>query len=54
MGAPEIRLFLSHLIVAEQISAATWEVALGALLFLYREVLKRSLPELDGPQTKEL
>jgi len=43
MGEPEIRQFISHLAVKEQISASTQTVALSALLFLYRDVLKQEL-----------
>jgi hypothetical protein len=44
MAEPEIRQFISHLAVDAKISASTQTVALSALLFLYREVLKRDLP----------
>ena len=47
MGEPEIRQFLAHLAVDLQVSASTQTVALSALLFLYRAVLKRSLPYLE-------
>jgi hypothetical protein len=39
MGADEIRQFLSHLAVEGGVSASTQNVALCALLFLYRDVL---------------
>ena len=47
MGEPEIRQFLAHLAVDLQVSASTQTVALSALLFLYRAVLKRALPYLE-------
>jgi len=47
MGAPEIQTFLPHLAVDGQVTASTQNVALQALLFLYRRVLKQTLPELD-------
>lgn len=47
MAEPEIRQFISHLAVDAKISASTQTVALSALLFLYREVLKRDLPFID-------
>ena len=47
MAEPEIRQFLSHLAVRLNVSASTQTVALSALLFLYRDVLKRSLPYID-------
>ena len=47
MAEKEIREFISHLAVNAKISASTQTVALSALLFLYREVLKRDLPYID-------
>lgn len=47
MAEPEIRAFLAHLAVNLGVSASTQTVALSALLFLYREVLKRDLPFID-------
>lgn len=44
MGEEEIREFISDLAVNAKISASTQTVALSALLFLYRDVLKRELP----------
>jgi len=46
MGAPEIRAFLISLAVEGQIAASTQNVALQALVFLYRHVLKQPLPAL--------
>ena len=46
MGEGEIRQFISHLAVDAKISASTQTVALSALLFLYREVLKKELPSV--------
>ncbi len=48
MGVPEIRAYLSHLAVEGQVAASTQNVARSALLFVYREVLKIDLPELDS------
>jgi integron integrase len=44
MGENEIRAFISHLAVEDGVAASTQTVALGALLFLYRDVLKQELP----------
>jgi integron integrase len=44
MGEAEIRAFISHLAVEGGITASTQTVALSALLFLYRDVLKKDLP----------
>jgi integron integrase len=46
MGAEEIRAFLTHLAVHDQVAASTQNSALCALLFLYREVLKQTFPDL--------
>jgi len=43
MGVPEIEAFLTHLAVEERVAASTQNQALNALLFLYREVLKKDL-----------
>jgi integrase len=47
MAETEIRQFISHLAVDAKISASTRTVALSALLFLYRDVLKRDLPYIN-------
>jgi integron integrase len=46
MGAAEINAFLTHLAVADNVSASTQNQALSALLFLYRHVLGRPVGEL--------
>jgi integron integrase len=43
MGEPEVGAFLSHLATAGHVSAGTQNLALAALLFLYRDVLDRDL-----------
>ena len=48
MAETEIRQFISHLAVDTRISASTQTVALSALLFLYRDVLKRDLPYIEN------
>lgn len=50
MGADEIRLFLSHLAVEGRVAASAQNVALCALLFLYRDVLRVDLPYVEGIQ----
>ncbi|MGF1498802.1 MAG: integron integrase, partial [Elainellaceae cyanobacterium] len=47
MGAAEIRAYLSHLAVERNVAPSTQTVALSALLFLYRHVLKVDLPYVD-------
>ena len=46
MGAQEIRAFLAHLAVHDHVAASTQNVALHALVFLSRAVLKQDFPAL--------
>ena len=48
MGEDEIRSFISDLASKKSVAASTQTVALSALLFLYREVLKKDLPYIEG------
>lgn len=48
MGETEIRQFISYLAVEGGIAASTQTVALSALLFLYRDVLKQQLPYVSN------
>jgi hypothetical protein len=48
MGADEVRAFLTHLAVSEQVAASTQNQAFNALLFLYRNVLNLKLEGLTG------
>src|SRR6266511_5883921 len=43
MGSGEIEAFLTHLAVHQKVAASTQNQALSALLFLYRDVLKKPL-----------
>ena len=47
LGAAEIRAFLSHLAVEQNVAASTQNVAFSALLFLYRDVLHIELPAIE-------
>jgi len=47
LGTPEIRTFLTHLAVQGQGAASTHNVALQALVFLYRHVLTQPFPALE-------
>ena len=47
MAEAEIRQFISHLAIDTRVSASTQTVALSALLFLYRDVLKQPLLFID-------
>jgi integron integrase len=48
MGGSEVEAFLSHLATEGRVSPSTQNQALAALLFLYREVLEKELPWMDG------
>lgn len=48
MGAPEVESFLTYLAVNGKVSASTQNVALSAILFLYREVLEIHLPWMES------
>ncbi len=48
MAEAEIRAYLSHLAVEGRVTASTQNVALCALLFLYRDVLQIDLPYIDS------
>jgi integron integrase len=47
LGAAEIRAYLSHLAVEQNVAASTQNVAYSALRFLYRDVLQIELPEIE-------
>jgi len=47
MGADEVRAYLSHLAIQKNVAASTQNIALSALLFLYRQVLEVELPDID-------
>lgn len=46
MGETEVRAFLTDLAVVRHVSASTQNQALGALLFLYKHVIRRDLANL--------
>jgi integron integrase len=48
MGEAEIRSFISDLASKRSVAASTQTVALSALLFLYRDVLKKEQPFIEG------
>ena len=48
MGKTEIEVYLTHLAVNRKVSASTQNLALSAILFLYRDVLEIELPWLDN------
>ncbi len=48
MGVEEIRAYLSHLARDRNVAASTQNAALAGLLFLYRDVLRMDLPNIDA------
>lgn len=48
MGGADVEKFLSHLAVSREVAPSTQNQALGALLFLFRDVLRIRLDWLDG------
>lgn len=48
MGEKEVGRFLTDLAVRQNVSASTQNIALNALVFLYRHVLNRPLSEIQG------
>ena len=48
MGADEVREFLSDLAIAQNVAASTQNQAFSALLFLYKDVLKKDLPWIEN------
>lgn len=50
LGADEVRAFLSDLAIRKNVAASTQNQALNAVLFLYRDVMKCTLPWLEDVQ----
>ena len=48
LGIADVRQFLTRLAVDDRVAASTQNQAAAAILFLYREVLRSPLPEVDG------
>ena len=53
MSNAEVEAFLTHLAVDLNVAASTQNQALSALLFLYREVLKKDLGPVDSVRAKK-
>ena len=47
LSEKDVRAFLTHLAVDRSLSASTQNQALGAVMFLYKHVIKRELADLD-------
>ena len=54
MAEGHIRDYLSHLAVERNVSASTQNVALAAILFLYRDVLKQKLERIEEVERARL
>lgn len=52
MNAAEVEAFLTHLAVEGRVAASTQNQALGALLFLYRDVLRQEIGMLDAVRAR--
>jgi integrase len=53
MAEAEVGTFLSHLAVEKNVASSTQNQALSAILFLYKEVLKKPLDWIEGvPRAK--
>jgi len=53
LGTPEVRAYLTHLAIHRRVSASTQNQAFSALLFLFREVLRCKLEDLeDTPRAR--
>lgn len=48
MGVEEIRAFLTHLVVEQNVAGSTQNQALHSILFLYKQVLNIELPFIGG------
>ena len=53
MGAVEVEAFLTHLAVNRGVVAATQNQALNALVFLFREILKKEFEGVDAMRAKQ-
>jgi integron integrase len=52
LGPADVERFLTHLAVDRRVSASTQNQALGALLFLYRDVLRREVGAFDAVRAR--
>lgn len=47
MGIEKIKTYLTYLAVKKLVAPSTQNIALNALLFLYRQVLHLEIPDID-------
>jgi len=50
MGSEEIKVFINNLAVNHQVSSSTQNQALNAILYLYKNVIKKEIQFVDGLQ----
>src|SRR5688572_19878251 len=48
LDAEAVRAFLTHLAVDERVAASTQNQAFNALIFLYKQVLRIDVPDIQG------
>jgi integron integrase len=54
LGADEVRSFLRHLAMEEQVASSTQNQALNAVVFLYRKVIRKEIGDFsDFPRARE-
>ena len=52
MAADHVESFLTHLAVSRRVSASTQNQALNALVFLFRDVVKKEIGEFNAVRAK--
>jgi len=53
LGEKEINQYLTHLAIKENVSASTQNLALCAIIFLYKQVLKKDIGEVELTRAKK-
>ncbi len=48
MGAEEVKIFITHLANNKQVSSSTQNQALNAILYLYKNIIKKEIQFIDG------
>jgi hypothetical protein len=54
LGSDDVKDFLSYLALTRRVSSSTQNQAFNALLFLFRDVLKKELGDLNGVNIREI
>jgi integron integrase len=53
MGNPEVEAFITHLAIERKVAASTQNQALSAIIFLYREVLRQPLENVQAVRARK-